>query len=1028
MSSFSKGRIRVWMEHEERDPTYCSVRVTADMTFGHLRAKVLQILGVTSIDGVFFTIAIRYDDNGEGSNEAMEYVPFDNETLRKVMDIDGNMLLRGGYIFLKDIRHSSNFDDVSEPSASMASTSFPRLSVLGKPGELLTLPDFMAAASTSDDSPFYEELNPPYPFHFGEIRTPEQQNSTMEANLIDEMQANALHSGILLRDFLGRDEWKERYFMLSHDKLWYCKKEGNERNLTFLELLPDVSCKIASTQTSTFTLETREGRILLRASSTPEMQLWMNKIDQRIMAPAFAHAEELIIGAERTLAEHASMLAEQDLRFMRRGCMISGCLQNPVLRDPFLEHLEGSETINHLLFWVHAESYFQQATLPRDKEAPAPVSLDRDAPPFGDEILPFKQRQIRARFIFENFLAEEAPYLIEADDDMYADIQEIAGKISKPQPHLFKALQDKVICFITRNQYPSFVQSPVFRKILCAAPHAYNQALKASSIFAAHRASRLITAPKSPLRSPLSSRGVSSPRPMPRNSSFKSISALRRRRRRGLPTSRSFEADTFIRRGTRDGRSVSPSPLSPEDPSTKRRTSTPNSRLSRFVSLGSMVSRMRLRSSQAIEKEWAEHQSQSKESQTESSVEIDLAEYDSPAEYYKGDPAWPPHQWWSSPLTTNSLQEAMETLPELAAVTMECLGVSESHNQRDRNPPRIRRLSPQETKVEKPTVMAVYNRLESLKKGLVARPPVFQRQWTGVMGWVRVNAAPNAIFSQWGLGTASARSSNKSIGKNASFQSLGKAGGSIRSSNRSVNTSPSVLHGSPLSLRRSARNPSAGDDGSVNSAHGNSESWMKRYVALQSDWHVNARPMAKLYFFKKQTPNLAHHRANTFSCTELIHLSASSKIEPEPELLQCITLTDTEGFKATIKIESADECEPFKQVNRWIRLMRHFVMPSCEVVYIVMEGFLMKRGKINTGHKRRWFRLDSRKMFRYYHDSNGIVKGELEITDETEIDAEFDSPTFTVKAGERCFTLTAPGKAREVTTWVQALEAVRRLP
>ena len=56
-------------------------------------------------------------------------------------------------------------------------------------------------------------------------------------------------------------------------------------------------------------------------------------------------------------------------------------------------------------------------------------------------------------------------------------------------------------------------------------------------------------------------------------------------------------------------------------------------------------------------------------------------------------------------------------------------------------------------------------------------------------------------------------------------------------------------------------------------------------------------------------------------------------------------------------------------------------MQPIQVVYILQEGFISKKGVFNTSFQKRWFVLDSAGKFRYYRVDTGQLKGEIIVSD-----------------------------------------------
>jgi hypothetical protein len=94
-------------------------------------------------------------------------------------------------------------------------------------------------------------------------------------------------------------------------------------------------------------------------------------------------------------------------------------------------------------------------------------------------------------------------------------------------------------------------------------------------------------------------------------------------------------------------------------------------------------------------------------------------------------------------------------------------------------------------------------------------------------------------------------------------------------------------------------------------------------------------------------------------------------------------------------------------------LIRWLLLSFCRIsqanrVTILQEGPLSKRGKVNTGFKRRWFMLTSAGKMLYFKEDNGQCKGDISTV-------KIQSVSST---GARDFTIHTPER-----TWVFAAES-----
>jgi hypothetical protein len=63
-----------------------------------------------------------------------------------------------------------------------------------------------------------------------------------------------------------------------------------------------------------------------------------------------------------------------------------------------------------------------------------------------------------------------------------------------------------------------------------------------------------------------------------------------------------------------------------------------------------------------------------------------------------------------------------------------------------------------------------------------------------------------------------------------------------------------------------------------------------------------------------------------------------------------------------MKPESMDEDDSRGSCRKWLQLLADYSPRNVRVVVICHEGYLSKRGQLNTAFKKRWFVLDSEHM------------------------------------------------------------------
>lgn len=97
---------------------------------------------------------------------------------------------------------------------------------------------------------------------------------------LESVHSRGLVFGSLAKRCSGRTNlWRDRWFVLCREQLWYCKPQERERKLTVLPLLTRTTCHVVG-ETS-FQLFTGRRTYVLRARSRREMLQWKDAVERR---------------------------------------------------------------------------------------------------------------------------------------------------------------------------------------------------------------------------------------------------------------------------------------------------------------------------------------------------------------------------------------------------------------------------------------------------------------------------------------------------------------------------------------------------------------------------------------------------------------------------------------------------------------------------------------------------------------------------------------------------------------------------
>ena len=136
-------------------------------------------------------------------------------------------------------------------------------------------------------------------------------------SILNEIASIAIRQGRLQKYVIAKakEEWKEEYFWLDTDRLWYLSLKGweTEKQLSYVDLNETTEAKMTNLLTCTFTItynSTGRGAMLLKARSKDEVDHWISDINNRKKLKS----DNLIVTAiENILGETESKFSHRDM-------------------------------------------------------------------------------------------------------------------------------------------------------------------------------------------------------------------------------------------------------------------------------------------------------------------------------------------------------------------------------------------------------------------------------------------------------------------------------------------------------------------------------------------------------------------------------------------------------------------------------------------------------------------------------------------------------------------------------------------
>lgn len=185
----------------------------------------------------------------------------------------------------------------------------------------------------------------------------------------------------------------------------------------------------------------------------------------------------------------------------------------------------------------------------------------------------------------------------------------------------------------------------------------------------------------------------------------------------------------------------------------------------------------------------------------------------------------------------------------------------------------------------------------------------------------------------------------------------------------------------------------------------------------------------------------------------IIRLSSVIKLAPSARVLNTIEISDesgaiwllypddltladntlninNSGYKQFLsKMEKSGAClEPNPSACKsWLYRLAWLSSARAYPVFIVHEGYLWKRGKLNTAFRKRWFTMTSELMLRYYSRNEGTgpskLKGELNLMDVLDVTINSNGKDLVFHTSTRDWELKAESP-REALSWKKVIDGI----
>lgn len=285
--------------------------------------------------------------------------------------------------------------------------------------------------------------------------------------ILNEISNQSIKQGRLQKYVVAKtkEEWKEEYFWLDVERLWYLslKSWETEKQLSYVDLNDSTEAKMTNLLTCTFTIyynNNGRGAMLLKARSKDEADHWIADINNRKKLKS----DNLIVAAiENIIGETESKNSHRDIDKINQISTFEGMICNSTFRKCFKRYLQQIMLVEAFRFWEQAED-FRRAHPYSSQPFQTGVNVDKKTVA-SKGITPAQVMKAWAKRLYTDFLAPDArhriPYLYETVDNIREVIDSTVGC---PPATVFESLQKTCFQKMKFELYPEFIKQDQYRK------------------------------------------------------------------------------------------------------------------------------------------------------------------------------------------------------------------------------------------------------------------------------------------------------------------------------------------------------------------------------------------------------------------------------------------------------------------------------------------------------------------------------------------------------------------------------------
>jgi len=147
------------------------------------------------------------------------------------------------------------------------------------------------------------------------------------------------------------EKWRQKWFTLKDNKLWYCNSQRNANDFTYINLVGVDSVRAATDKTAPrycFEINAPHRLYQLRANSGREMEDWIKALRKRVEIVA---QNQFLTVAEYFICDTERAVANKDISLMKERASIGGVMMNPSTASA-LEEIMRADDSEYLLEFV----------------------------------------------------------------------------------------------------------------------------------------------------------------------------------------------------------------------------------------------------------------------------------------------------------------------------------------------------------------------------------------------------------------------------------------------------------------------------------------------------------------------------------------------------------------------------------------------------------------------------------------------------------------------------------------------------